>query len=82
MSRVVALAIAVMTFAGLGCSSSSSVNLCCYDINGVQLAWTCPTTAAFDACCNTGDPSTDGCLVNPDAGPQNTCTAVSYNQCT
>ena len=82
MGRFAALVVLTGGVLAGGCSSNSSTGTCCISVNGSQAAWTCPTQAAFEACCGGSDTATDGCLTDPTASPQNTCTSVSYaNNC-
>ena len=73
--RRLGLAALVTAAAAVGCGNSTS-NICCYDYNGTMGAWSCPTEAAYTACCG-GDPTTEpGCITNP-----GTCTMVAESEC-
>jgi hypothetical protein len=79
MRPIAAVVVAGLAGFAVGCSSSSSTNICCISIQGNNQAWSCPSDAAFQACCGANDPSSDGCLTNPTGAPQNSCVTVSYS---
>ena len=60
-----------------GCSSgAANTYVCCYTWNGVPGAWSCPTQAAFTACCGATPTTEPGCVTSP-----GTCTAVAQSEC-
>ena len=77
MRRFAGVIVVAVTALNTGCSNSST-GTCCVQINQSQDAWTCPTQAAFEACCGQSDPSAYGCIADPTASPQDSCTSVNY----
>ncbi len=71
------LAALVSAVVASGCgNSTSNTFICCYDYNGNMGSWSCPTEAAYTACCG-ADPTTEpGCITNP-----GTCTTVAESEC-
>ena len=76
--RVVALIVAMVGVLTVGCSSSSNSNICCITINGQSSAFSCPTQAAYDACCGS-DEATPGCVTDPINPAAASCTTVSFS---
>ncbi|MGO8969026.1 MAG: hypothetical protein ACLQDQ_05595 [Myxococcaceae bacterium] len=74
--RTLGIAALVTTVVAAGCGSSSNSYLCCYDYNGNMGAWSCPTSAAYTACCGAEPTTEPGCITNP-----GTCTMVAESEC-
>ncbi len=77
MKRFAGVLVVAVAALNAGCSNSST-GVCCVQVNQSQAAWTCPSQAAFEACCGQSDPSAYGCIVDPTTSPQSACTSVNY----